>query len=99
TPHANHENTPLPITKMPLPMERCCQSCGFSRPVAAFQSDFETLQSCSTCRERKARSKARSRARHCVALAPLPESELNCPRERVKAQQQQAQPKQLCVED
>src|SRR6266496_987310 len=60
---ANHEKHPLPTTKTPLPMERCCQSCGSSRPVAAFQSGFETLQTCSTCREQKARAKARSRAR------------------------------------
>src|SRR5436190_17553400 len=86
--------TPLPTTKTPLSMEHCCQSCGFSRPVAAFQSGFETLQICSTCQERNARAKARSRAWRRVALAPLPESELNCPRERVEAQQQQARPKQ-----
>src|SRR5436190_18058323 len=36
-------------TPPPLPMDRCCGSCSSSRPVAAFQSGFETLQTCSTC--------------------------------------------------
>src|SRR6266487_1674016 len=84
-PPANHEKHPLPTTKTPLQMEHCCQSCGSLRPIAAFQSGFKTLKTCSTCRERKARSKASSRppVRQRVALAPLPESDLNSPRRRV----------------
>src|SRR5438876_1105203 len=78
-------------------MEHCCQSCGSSQPVAAFQSSFETLQTCSTCQEQKAQAQAQLKAQHCVVLAPLSESELNCSRECVNAQEQQAQPKQQCV--
>ena len=78
---------------------QCCSCCDFSQSVAVFQFSFEILQICSTCQEWKAWANAQSRAWCCVALTSLSESDLNCLWEHVDTQEQQAQPKQWCVEN